>query len=537
VFNFGEKETSLVGLGPTRWPVFLILLIIVITVSIGGAAMASQEGTIAGTAIHSQFEVLQQEFKTGPEVTEACLSCHIEASKQVMHTNHWTWRYYNEVTGQELGKANVLNNYCVGTASNEVVCMTCHIGYDWTDQREILTDETKVDCLVCHDTTGTYKKASGTTGHPVYEGENAVDLPFVAQNVGATSRDTCGTCHFNGGGDDGVKHGDLDSSLKNPSFAIDVHMSPEGNNFTCSTCHVAVEHDIPGSHYGAIAKDTTGVKLPSIDPEIYITCEACHGLEAHKNERLNQHSDKIACQTCHIPSFSRGGIPTKVSWDWSTAGKIDEDCQPFTIKEEQGRIIYDSKKGDFAYDENIIPEYHWFDGQLVYHLPGDEIENIGGPVSINAVRGGYDDPDSRIWPFKVMHSKQPYDVQSKKLLNIHTAGNDDTAFWCNFDWEKALQAGSDYIGESFSGEYDFIDTIMYWPIKHMVAPKEDALACIDCHSENGRLADLQCCYIPGTNKWPTVTGFGVVAFLGTLFAAVGHGSLRFVNNKRKGGKE
>ena len=38
------------------------------------------------------------------------------------------------------------------------------------------------------------------------------------------------------------------------------------------------------------------------------TCEACHGDTPHKNkERLNSHTDKIACQTCHVPQFARGG--------------------------------------------------------------------------------------------------------------------------------------------------------------------------------------------------------------------------------------
>jgi hypothetical protein len=38
---------------------------------------------------------------------------------------------------------------------------------------------------------------------------------------------------------------------------------------------------------------------------------------------LNRHTSKLACQTCHIPEFARGGIATKMSWDWSTAGQRD----------------------------------------------------------------------------------------------------------------------------------------------------------------------------------------------------------------------
>jgi len=43
------------------------------------------------TADHSEHEVLAQDFDSGPEVTEACLSCHNEAAEQVHKTIHWTW--------------------------------------------------------------------------------------------------------------------------------------------------------------------------------------------------------------------------------------------------------------------------------------------------------------------------------------------------------------------------------------------------------------------------------------------------------------
>jgi hypothetical protein len=31
---------------------------------------------------------------------------------------------------------------------------------------------------------------------------------------------------------------------------------------------------------------------------------------------------------------------------------------------------------------------------------------------------------------------------------------------------------------------------MTWPLNHMVAPKENALACKECHQQNGRMKDL-----------------------------------------------
>ena len=63
-------------------------------------------------ADHSLFFLLNKDFKTASEVTETCLMCHPEASKQVMGTTHWTWEYTTR-DGQQLGKNNVINNYCI----------------------------------------------------------------------------------------------------------------------------------------------------------------------------------------------------------------------------------------------------------------------------------------------------------------------------------------------------------------------------------------------------------------------------------------
>jgi hypothetical protein len=226
----------------------------------------------SSTADHSKFEELQRDFANGPEVTGACLECHTEAAKQIHSTKHWTWEYQNPVTGQKLGKKNVINNFCTAVSSNQGFCSACHIGYGWKDDSFDFTAEDAVDCLVCHDTTGKYKKIPGLAGHPTYKvmewppksGKfiDPPDLQKVAQNVGPTSRRTCGTCHFYGGGGNAVKHGDLDSSLNEPLRYLDVHMDANGPNFTCSTCHVSDAHEVSGSRYNVTAAGNAGARLP-----------------------------------------------------------------------------------------------------------------------------------------------------------------------------------------------------------------------------------------------------------------------------------
>ena len=77
------------------------------------AQQATKKNKVWITAEHSKFEILKQEFKSGPEVTRACLSCHSEASTQVQKTIHWTWMDDSEIGKlAQLGKGGLsINNF------------------------------------------------------------------------------------------------------------------------------------------------------------------------------------------------------------------------------------------------------------------------------------------------------------------------------------------------------------------------------------------------------------------------------------------
>jgi octaheme c-type cytochrome (tetrathionate reductase family) len=496
------------------------------------------------TADHSKFKELQRPFATGPDVTKACLACHTEAAKQVHQSKHWTWEFLNPDTQQRLGKKNVINNFCTAVPSNYGFCTACHVGYGWKDNNFNFKSETNVDCVVCHDTTGTYRKLPGLAGHPSYKDVEfpphsgkivkAVDLKKVAQNVGKTSRATCGACHFYGGGGDAVKHGDLDSSMKNPGRYLDIHMNKDGLNFSCGTCHTTTGHEVPGSRYRPTVDKGGAHMRGKVETSNPATCEACHGNAPHplKMAKLNNHTDKLACQTCHIPQFARGNVATKMSWDWSTAGKLDKNGKPITIKDSAGRVSYDSKKGDFKYEGHVIPEYIWFNGRVDYTLRGTKVdpEKI---VHINSFEGSPTDGKSKVWPVKVFRGKQPYDKVSMSLLIPHTAGEDNAAYWKVFDWKKALTAGMQAVDDKFSGQYGFVATEMSWPITHMVAPKEDALKCTQCHGPYGRLQKVSGLYLPGRDSNKILNVLGWTAALLTLIGVLIHGALR-IRAARKG---
>ena len=497
------------------------------------------------TADHSKFEALNKDFKSGPEVTKACLTCHTEAAKQVMGTKHWTWEFMNPDTGQRLGKKNVINNFCTSVPSNYQFCTACHVGYGWKDDKFDFTKQDNVDCLVCHDNTGKYRKLPGLSGHPPYQDTEfpphsgkivkAVNLKDVAQHVGKTTRANCGACHFFGGGGDAVKHGDLDSTLRNPPKYLDIHMAKDGLNFTCGTCHATTGHNVPGSRYMPTAMDQHGAHLRGkADNSNPATCQSCHGNQPHPADKpkLNQHTAKIACQTCHIPEFARGQA-TKMSWDWSTAGQMKEG-KPFTEKDPSGKDAYDSKKGNFTWEHDVIPEYIWFNGKVDYTLRETKLDP-SKVVKINSFEGSPKDGKSMIWPVKVFRGKQPYDAVNNQLVVFHTYGQDDSAYWGNFDWDKAMEYGMKEIGAEYSGKYDFVRTQMSWPITHMVAPKGDALSCAQCHDSatGGRLKNVSGLYMPSAGRQSKlVDTAGWTLALLTLLGVIVHGAIRIVASRK-----
>jgi octaheme c-type cytochrome (tetrathionate reductase family) len=401
-------------------------------------------------------------------VTENCLSCHEKEGKAILKTVHWKWHGPSPYTvGHEkrvdLGKNHAtINNFCINLSGNWARCTSCHIGYGWKDETFDFKNMSNIDCLVCHDTTGKYRKAPTEAGFP----EKNLDLLSIAQNVGRPSRSTCGiSCHFRGGGGDAVKHGDMSSMLINPDKNHDVHMGVTGGglDFRCQDCHKTRNHMISGR----------SISVPAVEGDL--SCEYCHTDSPHIgaeliDHHLNKHTEHVACQTCHIPVYSKGK-PTKVYWDWSTAG------QDITVpKDKYGNSVYLKKKGSFQWKEAAKPTYKWYNGTVKRYILGDRI-NENGVTNLTMPVGDIADPASRIYPFKLHKGKQISDSVYKYLI----APQLWEGYWKHWDWDKASRDGMKAANLAYSGLYEFVETSMYWGLTHEVVPKEQALSCAECH--------------------------------------------------------
>jgi len=414
---------------------------------------------------HATTAALAGPFTTGYQVTARCTSCHPQQAADVMGTLHWTWKgptpqlqgmadFLPDGSTQNpgsIGKVNLVNNFCIAVPSNEKRCDQCHAGYggdpDPTKPQKSaraytsaaaggdssIPLEHRVDCLVCHaDPVSGYAKDLKTFGNPV----PAVDLARAARLVRRTpTRQNCGACHFYAGGGDNVKL--MGSALRDPTEALDVHM---GRNMDCAACHAEPGHNFKGA----------GIHVPANFARS--SCEDCHGAAPHAGKfamgaTIDRHTDAIACQTCHIPTFSRAQF-AKMDWNWSTAGDKSRGTSGVetALVNDLGApdpagssvVVFDYIKGDFLWQRNVKPAYAWYNGGMAHATTVDKgaftIETglttaDADRITLGMPLGGPADPTAKIFPFKLMRGRQAVYVNGSNSFIITPALFGPTGFW------------------------------------------------------------------------------------------------------------
>jgi octaheme c-type cytochrome (tetrathionate reductase family) len=400
-------------------------------------------------------ENLSGPYENIRQITEECLMCHEEAGEEFLHSNHWNWLTSNLPSSEQVeivnGKYVPVNSFCIPVHSSSTQCINCHLPFSGKDESFEFNSAENIDCLICHDQTGTYKRFPFGSGIS----ETEIDLLAVAQSVGngKPKSENCGSCHFSGSGGVMMRSGAMDKSLLDPTEELDYHLG--GLGFSCSDCHETKNHDISKENKPA--------------------CEDCHDSEPHKKELLNQHTSAISCQTCHIPSFARTE-PAITFWDWSEAGENRE-----SVKNKFGEDTYYKSKGELVWAKYIRPEYYWSNDRTNYE-PGEK--NVKAKlIDLNKPAGKISDPDSKISPYRVMKSKQPYDPVNNNLIIPKIYSQD--GYSKTFDWVSASDEGMKEINLEFSGKVDFIETKMYLPINHMLMSADNSLKCTSCHGKGG----------------------------------------------------
>ena len=401
-----------------------------------------------------------------------CLSCHAAEAEEVLDSTHYKWigdapDMINGVGLQQGKLTNAVNSYCINIEGNWPVCGTCHVGLGKRPDDPQATTA-NIDCLVCHNETYAAQRKR------LADGSMGVEQPsdLMVQNVHKPTRANCLGCHAKAGGGDGVKRGDLSlQSGVNAEPSFDVHMNTAGADLNCQSCHVFEKHKTIGK--GSDLRPTDDLARGS-----EVSCLTCHSDKntpsGHTTARINDHVARVACQTCHIPTYAK--VATEVHRDWRThhdgsaADGVSGPGHPHTEKLS-----------------DLIPVYAFWNRKSDNYLLGDDARRTYDPqlgtYPTSRPRGTVDDPESKIFPFKYKTASQPITANSYQLIAVDTL----EYLKVSGDIQTAIENGLDAMGFSPREPYKWVMTDTFGLLNHGISPASDALQCGDCHGAGAQM--------------------------------------------------
>jgi len=399
-----------------------------------------------------------------------CLPCHAAEAKQMYASAHYQWQgeaLYDAANGPLLqGKiSDAFNSYCINILGNWNACGSCHAGLG---AQPVLTaaptDEQlkNIDCLICHQKDYKRIKVNG-----VFVPDTAgmtISLTQAVQTVHRPDRAACLSCHAKAGGGDAVKRGDLAlASATTADTQYDVHMSSAGADLKCQDCHTTQNHRIAGK----------GSDLRETDLDVAMACTSCHtgkdSSTGHSTADVNRHVARVACQTCHIPTYAKNAADTPATEatethrTWKSSAASAPPYHPTSVKAN-----------------NLTPEYRFWNRYSTNYRLGDvaQLDAVTGAYPTSRPDGGVDDlsPDNKLYPFKYKTAEQPLMTSSGKLIALDTS-----VYFATANPEAAIRAGLANMGYSENEAYSWVTTDTFQLLNHQVSPASQALACAACH--------------------------------------------------------
>jgi len=377
---------------------------------------------------------------------ETCLACHQEEGDDFVTSVHYTWMGEAEhVVGKEgemTGKLVGLNDFCVGTESNDALCGNCHAGYG-LHENDFSVE--MIDCLICH--APNYKKTA-TAPAP------SIDATAAARGVGLPTREMCLRCHGTAGGGDNNKRGDIELAMgaDEVSRDLDVHMSA---GMTCQDCHVFIDHHVSGR----------GMDMRVDDTDFLVTCDdkSCHGSEPHyEGSMYNQHTDRIYCTACHVTAY--GKVQTvEMSRDWEYRPPNDNNAMHVTMYTPY-----------MVRESNPAPIHVWWNRwSEILDIADPAVPDSDGFVMMAKPVGGIDNPASKIYAARLHLGRQPWDGTYLLPFQTMTVLMSD-----NMTQALFMSTGKIY------DPIQYVDAKRYMGLFHGVSPTDEALTCQDCHEDH-----------------------------------------------------
>ncbi len=263
-------------------------------------------------------------------------------------------------------------------------CGQCHIGGQYQaplgeimpGYRTLEEEKQAIDCLICHAAAydmNAKQVVVDDNGYARWDQDRS--MRAALSTVNPTS-ETCLRCHqHNFGGDIYIEEGAEEymqsmvqkgherPRIAHPGSKRGTPFSPDWDvharaGMDCIDCHTTEGH--------LIAKGTHTTTMMANDlPQTEVSCDNCHSARPHvANEELsgflNDHTDVVACVTCHIPSLQQ-----------DNATRRDFDTPMW--EEHPGIHVYtDTEKATTPRDGGIT--FKWWNGDATF---------LGNPIGDN----------------------------------------------------------------------------------------------------------------------------------------------------------
>ena len=525
--------------GSVRMLVLITLVSMLLMMAISAAGSEGSDNASGYTPVpikvvdHS--ELFQEAGITRYEGSKSCIECHRDEVVEVFHSYHYQMASKaDDVYGKGevlVGGRVVYNDFCtvmfldngnkpfnwigyvvlkkapqgyedlVGSFTGLTGCSMCHgVGMglppSWEPSREQLEN---IDCIACHVDPSVYvsgPKAIGKGLKNVTKDEEGhwryvINVPAdeIAKNIiDKPKTGNCLACHAYSGGGPHLKRPNLGPDMMTGKTEdgriFDVHIA---SGLTCTDCHPGEDH-----RYSTKSADTWS-REGEERGEVTLQCSSCHGEEPHDGAKgwfLNTFHDKVACQTCHIPYIAHGDWPTEYYRDWSaTTFHPDKKRWKFSIPDPET-----GDTSEWHLFKNVEPVYAWYNGEREVYLLTDKVTPIkdsdleldpvngesAGVVYYVKPVGSKDDPEAKIYPFKLHRAIIPFSTSEGKPVPMKVG----VAF-ATGDAKAAASKGSQISGIEWDGE-TYVTYVRYMQVNHGVQPADNALQCLNCHGPTVR---------------------------------------------------
>ncbi len=406
---------------------------------------------------------------TGPTM---CQTCHYSQVNDMFGAVHYQWQGSGAkmINGDPVqGKiTDAMNAFCINILGNFGACGSCHIGLGAlpsATQSQAQLDN--IDCMLCHQKDYKRKK-NVTTG--LYEPDTAnmtITMDQAVQTLHKPVKSNCLQCHAKAGGGDAVKRGDIAlASGTTADTTYDRHMATAGGNFACQKCHTFTNHHVAGR----------GSDIRPLDSTTAVTCSSatCHPTKptSHTTSAVVKHVARVACQTCHIPTYAKNASDT-------TATEATETSRDWRVSEWNATLNRWEPTPTKA--NNLKPAYAFFNGTSWGYNLNDAVKIVGGLYRISEPVGSIADATtaSKLTPFKYKTAWQP--VTTGQTTNV-LIGLSTKDYFLTGVYDTAVKAGLTNMGLPSTTPYTTVQTDEFLMLNHQVpSATGNVLACTSCH--------------------------------------------------------